>query len=72
MIVKRYIPNTSMSFGRGKVFVEHHHRHDGTVGYTEEEVSELSKKQLQSFRVLEIEMPEEATAVPGQRRSIAR
>lgn len=68
MIVKRYIPTTSISFGRGKVFAEHHQRYDGTVGYTEEEVAGLTKKQLKSFRVLEIEMPEEATAVPGERR----
>lgn len=71
-MAKRYIPTTSMSFGRGRVFIEHRFRPDGTVGYTEEEVAGLSKKQLQSFRVVEVDIPEEATAVPGKRRSIAR
>lgn len=74
-MAKRYIPLDSFSLGRGKVFVPGYQQIDGTQGYTEDQVSALSKKQLRHF-FQEVDISggsvvEQATAAPGEKRTLS-
>lgn len=73
-MVKRFVPRSSISFGPGKLYTPQHRQPDGTPGYTEDQVSGLSDKQLNSFRAIEIigDDVEEATAAPGEKRNVSR
>ncbi len=73
----RYIVNSQggISLGRGKVFVANHKQNDGTFGYTAEDLSRLTKAQIADhFHAIEVAGVgvEEATAAPGEKRSISR
>ena len=69
---KRYIPNDSFTLGRGHVYSTNRMNPDGTVGYFEDEVKGLQKQHLAIFRVVDVEGDgvEEATASPGERRTL--
>lgn len=78
-MAKRYIPRSSFTMpdkkGRKRTFVKDRIGRDGTVGYSEEEVANLTKTQLKSFDVQEVEgetVVERATAAPGEKRSVKK
>lgn len=74
-MAKRYMPRSSVSFGRGRVFV--HSRKGDKIGYSEKEVAGLTKQQIRDhFDVIDVSGDkvgvEEATAAPGEKRSVSR
>ena len=77
-MAKRYVVTSSggFSLGRGKTFVANWKQPDGTLGYTEQEVSRLTKQQIRNhFRVIEVSgasVVEAATAAPGEKRELSR
>lgn len=69
----RYVPASDLVVGdrQGvrRIFKAHHVRPDGTLGYSEEEVAGLYRDHLASFRKVEVEIIEQATAAPGEKRT---
>lgn len=76
----RYVPRSSFVLvdkkGRQRQFNPNRRRSDGTLGYTKDEVDGLYKEQLRSFKTVgvdvEDEVVEQATAAPGEKRSLSR
>lgn len=70
---KRYIPKDSFTLGRGRTYSTNRRNDDGTIGYFEEEIKDLPKNHLSAFRVVDVEGDgiEEATAAPGERRTLS-
>ena len=64
------------TLGRGKTFVANHKQKDGTLGYSEADVSQLTKKQIRDhFDIVEVSgesVVEAATAAPGELRDLSR
>lgn len=60
--------------GRRRFYKRNHMRRDGTVGYLPEEITGLSRDQLKMFveNTVEGEGVEQATAAPGEKRSVRR
>ena len=78
-MAKRYIPNNPFvaydDKGRRRPFNPDRRHRDGTVGYSKEELKGLSKDQVASFRLVDVtgaNVIEEATSVPGIKRSTTR
>ena len=75
-MAKRYQATSSFSLGRGKVFVTNYKQRDGSQGYTEDQVSGLSKKQIRDhFDIVDVsgaKIVEQATAEPGEVRAVSR
>lgn len=69
---KRYMPKDSFTLGRGRTYSTNRRNADGTTGYFEEEVKDLSKRHLAAFRVIDVDGDgiEQATAAPGERRTL--
>ena len=69
----RYIPYGNFSKGRGLVFKTERVRKDGTMGYTLDELSRLSPRDIDKFfRKVKVEVVEQATAAPGESRKKAK
>ena len=78
-MAKRYIPKHPMATSRSghpQVFSPDRVGVDGSVGYTYAEVKQLGKAMIaQSFRTVDFigdGVVEEATAAPGEKRSITK
>lgn len=81
-MAKRYIPNGPFVLrdkkGHRRTFNPDRRHKDGTVGYDKKELANLEPAQFASFRLVEVsgknvvEDVEEATSVPGVKRSVTR
>lgn len=74
----RYVANSDFVVadkkGRRRLFKRNHRRQDGTIGYLPEEITGLYRDHLRMFKETTVdgEDVEQATAAPGEKRSVPR